>query len=245
MAPAPPPQASSPGDVAPGRPSTAPSYNLVMQIVNPDIEGYLAALDPGDPPFARVAAEGEALRLPIVNPAVGRFLEMLVIATGTRRVLEIGTANGYSALWLARSLPPDGEIFTMEIDPERAGLARGHFQEAGLAERVSVIVGDAARMAHKVAGPFDLIFNDGDKLQYEPLLDRLVSLLRPGGVLVTDNVLWDGEVVPGLVTPPRREPADTTAIASYNRRLAADDRLATSFLPLRDGLAVSVRRRTS
>jgi predicted O-methyltransferase YrrM len=245
VTPAPPSQASSPGDLSPGRPATAPSYNPVMQIVDPDVESYLAALDPGDPPFARVAAEGETLRLPIVNPAVGRFLEMIVIATGTRRVLEIGTANGYSALWLARSLPPDGEIFTMEIDPERAGLARGHFQEIGLADRISVIVGDAARMAHKVAGPFDLIFNDGDKLQYGPLLDRLVSLLSPGGVLVTDNVLWDGEVVPGLVTPPRREPADTAAIAAYNLRLAADDRLATSFLPLRDGLAVSVRRRTS
>ena len=93
--------------------------------------------------------------------------------------------------------------------------------------------------------PFDLIFNDGDKQQYEPLLDRLVTLLRPGGVLVTDNVLWDGEVVPGLVTPPQRDPADTAAIAAYNHRLAADDRLATSFVPLRDGLAVSVRRRSA
>ena len=216
-----------------------------MQIVNADVEGYLASLDPGDPQLARVAAEGEALQLPSVNPAVGQFLEALMIATGTRRVLEIGTANGYSALWLARSLPADGQIFTMEIDPQRARVARGHFQEAGLAERISVIVGDAARMVHKVAGPFDLIFNDGDKQQYEPLLDRLVSLLRPGGVLVTDNVLWDGEVVPGLVTPPQRDPADTAAIAAYNRRLAADERLATSFVPLRDGLAVSVRRRTS
>ena len=216
-----------------------------MQIVNADVERYLASLGPDDPHLARVAAEGEALQLPIINPAVGQFLESLVIATETRRVLEIGTANGYSALWLARSLPADGQIFTLEIDPERASLARGHFGQAGLSERISVILGDAARMVHKVAGPFDLIFNDGDKRQYEPLLDRLVALLRPGGVLVTDNVLWDGEVVPGLVTPPQRDPADTTAIAAYNRRLAADDLLATSFVPLRDGLAVSVRRRSA
>ena len=216
-----------------------------MQIVNADIERYLASFYRSDPQLAQVAAEGEALQLPIVNPAVGQFLESLVIATGTRRVLEIGTANGYSALWLARSLPADGRIFTIEIDPERARVARGHFARAGLSERVSVIVGDAARMVHKVAGPFDLIFNDGDKQQYEPLLDRLVTLLRPGGVLVTDNVLWDGEVVPGLVTPPQRDPADTAAIAAYNHRLAADDRLATSFVPLRDGLAVSVRRRSA
>ncbi len=214
-----------------------------MQIVAPAIEGYLASLDDGDPQLERVAAEGEALGLPIVNAAVGRFLEALVVATGTRRVLEIGTANGYSALWLARSLPADGQILTLEIDPQRAAIARRHFEEAGLADRVDVIVGDSARMVHKVAGPFDLIFNDGDKRQYGPLLDRLASLLRPGGVLITDNVLWDGEVVPGLVTPPRREPDDTAAIAAYNKRLAADERLVTSFLPIRDGLAVSVRRR--
>jgi len=214
-----------------------------MQNVAPEIEGYLAALNPSNERLARVAAEGEALGLPIVNPAVGRFLEALVVATGTRRVLEIGTANGYSALWLARSLPADGQILTLEINPERAAVARQHFEESGLADRVDVIVGDAARMVHKVAGPFDLIFNNGEKRQYGPLLSRLVSLLRPGGVLVTDNVLWNGEVVPGLVAPPRREPDDTAAIAEYNQRLAADERLVTSFLPIRDGLAVSVRRR--
>ena len=214
-----------------------------MQNVALEIEGYLAALNPGNERLARVAAEGEALGLPIVNPAVGRFLEALVVATGTRRVLEIGTANGYSALWLARSLPADGQILTLEINPERAAVARHHFEESGLADRVDVIVGDAARMVHKVAGPFDLIFNNGEKRQYGPLLNRLVSLLRPGGVLVTDNLLWNGEVVPGLVAPPRREPDDTAAIAEYNQRLAADERLVTSFLPVRDGLAVSVRRR--
>ena len=214
-----------------------------MQNVALEIEGYLAALNPGNERLARVAAEGEARGLPIVNPAVGRFLEALVVATGTRRVLEIGTANGYSALWLARSLPADGQILTLEINPERAAVARHHFEESGLADRVDVIVGDAARMVHKVAGPFDLIFNNGEKRQYGPLLNRLVSLLRPGGVLVTDNALWNGEVVPGLVAPPRREPDDTAAIAEYNQRLAADERLVTSFLPVRDGLAVSVRRR--
>ncbi len=107
------------------------------------------------------------------------------------------------------------------------------------------MVGDAARMVHKVAGPFDLIFNDGDKRQYEPLLDRLVTLLRPGGVLLTDNVLWDGEVVPGLVTPPRRPAEETAAITAYNQRLAVDPRLVTSFLPIRDGVAMSVKTRAS
>ena len=93
-----------------------------------------------------------------------------------------------------------------------------------------------------MSGPFDLIFNDGDKLQYAWLLDRLVALLRPGGVLVTDNILWGGEVVPGFTEKPPR-PADLTrAIAAYNESLAADARLLTTMLPLRDGMAISVRR---
>jgi caffeoyl-CoA O-methyltransferase len=213
-----------------------------MQIVAPEIERYLASLDPVDPLLAKVAAEGADLHLPIIDTTVGRFLEAVALLNGARQVLEIGTANGYSALWLARSLPADGRLISIEIDSERAAIAREHVEEAGLADRVSVMVGDAARMVHKVAGPFDLIFNDGDKRHYGPLLDRLVALLRPGGVLITDNVLWDGEVVPGLVASPCRPPDETKAIAAYNQRLAADARLVTSFLPVRDGVAMSVKK---
>lgn len=212
-----------------------------MQIVAPEIERYLASLDPTTPLLEAVAAEGAALGLPNIDSTVGRFLQTMVAATGAKHVLEIGTANGYSTLWMAQAMPPGGRLISVEIDAQRAATARDHFAEAGLSNLVSVMVGDAARMVHKVAGPFDLIFNDGNKRQYGPLLDRLVTLLRPGGVLVTDNVLWDGEVVPGLVAPPRRDPEETAAIADFNRRLAADDRLVTSFLPVRDGLAVSVR----
>jgi predicted O-methyltransferase YrrM len=133
-------------------------------------------------------------------------------------------------------------LLTMERDPDRAQEAREYFARAGLADRASVIVGDAQRMVAKVAGPFDLIFQDGDKELYVPMLDRLVELLRPGGVLVTDNVLWDGEVVPGYVDPPRRDAASTRAIAEYNDRLNAHPRLMTATLPLRDGVAISVKR---
>ena len=120
-------------------------------------------------------------------------------------MLEIGTAIGYSGIWLAGGLPPDGMLLTMELDPERARMARDNFARAGLADRVSVIVGDAKRMLAKVSGPFDVIFQDGDKQLYVPLLDRLVELLRPDGLLITDNVLWDGEVVPGFVEKPKRK----------------------------------------
>ncbi len=215
-----------------------------MQIVPREIERYLASLDPVSPLLERVAAEGADLGFPNIDSTVGALLHAMVVATGATNVLEIGTANGYSTLWMGQALGPGGRLISIELDPARARLARANLDAAGLDDRVSVMVGDAARLVHKVAGPFDLIFNDGDKLQYEPLHDRLVELLRPGGMLITDNVLWEGEVVPGLVPTPRRDPAETTAIATFNAHLAADDRLATSFLPVRDGVAIAVRRPT-
>jgi predicted O-methyltransferase YrrM len=97
-------------------------------------------------------------------------------------------------------------------------------------------------MLHKIAGPFDLIFQDGDKKQYGSMLDRLVELLRPGGLLVTDNVLWDGDVVPGFKKTPTQNAADTRAIAAYNRQIHSHPSLGTSIVPLRDGVAISVKQ---
>jgi len=216
-----------------------------VNIIIPAVNAYLSSLVAESPLLKQVGIEGVELELPIIDSAVGRLLEALVLVTGAQRVLEIGTANGYSALWLAQSLPHDGRLISIELDPARAQIARGHFDEAGISNRANVMVGDAARLVHKVSGPFDVIFNDGDKRQYLQLLDRLVTLLRPGGILVTDNVLWNGEVVPGLVTTPQRPADETEAIARYNKQLAADSRLVTSFLPIRDGIAMSVRKYSS
>ena len=188
-----------------------------------------------------IAAEGRADGLPIVNPHTGALLHALTRVTGAKRVLEIGTAIGYSGLWIATALASDAVLITLERDATRAARAREHFQAAGVAEKVSVMIGDASRYLHKIAGPFDLIFQDGDKAQYDPMLDRLIELLRPGGVLVTDNVLWSGEVVPGYVDPPTHNVQDTAAIAAYNQRLAGEQRLYTTFVPIGDGAAVSVK----
>ncbi len=212
------------------------------QIVPDAIESYLSGLNRQvDAVLAEIAREGQEQDLPLVDAEVGALLHVLARAVGARRVLEIGTAIGYSGTWLARALPAGGMLLTMEMNAERARVARANFERAGVADRTSVIVGDAQRMLAKVAGPFDLIFQDGDKLQYEPMLDRLVDLLRPGGLLVTDNVLWDGEVVPGFVATPQRDPKDTQAIAAYNERLNSHPRLVTSTVPLRDGLAIAVK----
>ena len=213
------------------------------QIVPPTVEAYLADLNRlGDAALQAVAADGAAGGLPLVDAEVGALLHVLTRATGARRVLEIGTAIGYSSIWMARALPPGGLLITFEIDRGRAARAKQNFVRAGVADKVNPMIGDATLLLAKVKGPFDLVFQDGDKEQYEPLLDRLIGLLRPGGLLVSDNVLWNGEVVPGFPPPPvPRDPAGTAAIAAYNRRLSTESRLNTAWLPLRDGVALSVR----
>ncbi|OFW17710.1 MAG: hypothetical protein A3F69_01475 [Acidobacteria bacterium RIFCSPLOWO2_12_FULL_66_10] len=216
------------------------------RIVPDAVERYVASLNRGrDSVLDEIARDGEARGLPLVDAEVGALLAVLVAATGASRVLEIGTAIGYSGIWLARGLPAGGTLLTMEQSPERAAVARDNFARAGLADRACVIVGDAQLKLAKVAGPFDLIFQDGDKRLYLPTLDRLVALLGPGGLLVTDNVLWDGEVVPGYSANPRHDVEDTRAIAEYNERLAAHPQLTTSIVPLRDGVSISVKRRAT
>jgi predicted O-methyltransferase YrrM len=213
------------------------------QIVPASIEGYLAALNRGgDPVLAEIARAGATRDLPLVDAEVGAMLRVLATAISATRILEIGTAIGYSGIWMGRALPPGGMLLTMEIDATRAQEARENFERAGLSDRVSVIVGDSQKLISKIAGPFDFIFQDGDKRLYVPLLDALVARLRPGGLLVTDNVLWDGEVVPGFTSKPAHNIDDTRAIAAYNERVASHAELLTTIVPLRDGVSISVKR---
>ena len=212
------------------------------KIVPDAVERYLATLNRApDAILIEMAEEGARRDLPLIDAEVGALLRVQAAAIGARRILEIGTAIGYSGIWLARALPPGGMLITMELDAARADEARKNFARAGVADRVTVMAGDASRMLHKVAGPFDLIFQDGKKQLYVPLLDTLIERLRPGGLLITDNVLWDGEVVPNFLPRPERTPKDTAAIAAYNEALASENRLLTSWLPLRDGVTISVK----
>ena len=211
-------------------------------ITPPPIAEYLAGLR--REPHERLAVidrEGRGEGLPLVYPDTGALLHLLARSCGARRILEIGTAIGYSTLWMATALPAGGALITMEYDAARAARARDHFAAAGYADRISVIVGDATRFLHKVAGPFDMIFQDSDKQLYEPMLDRLIELLRPGGLLVADNVLWNGEVVPGYVAAKKYSEEDTAAIVSFSRKIANDPRLYSSFLQVGDGVSVSVK----
>jgi predicted O-methyltransferase YrrM len=217
-----------------------------MGTIVPDaVERYLAALNRArDPLLDEIATRGVERDLPLVDAEVGALLRVLATAVQAERILEIGTAVGYSGIWLAGALGPGGMLLTIEMDTARAQEARSNFERARLADRVSVIVGHAERMLAKVAGPFDLIFQDGDKKLYTPLLDRLVSMLRPGGLLVTDNVLWSGKVIPGFTAAAAAvDDGDTAAISEYNDRVAAHPHLITAVVPLRDGVSISVKRR--
>ncbi len=215
----------------------------MSQILPDPIERYLDGVNRrSDPVLDEIAAEGRRRNLPIVHRQTGALLELLVRATGARCVLEIGTAIGYSGVWMARALPRDGLLITFEREHDRAADARANFGRAGVADVANVMVGDAARLVWKVSGPFDLIFQDGDKQQYEPLLDRLLDLLRPGGLLVADNALWRGEVVPGYIEKPYYSREETDALAAYNQRLASDPRVLSLVLPLGDGVSLALKQ---
>ena len=214
----------------------------MTSLVHPAVVDYLAGLSRlPHPQLDVVAREGRSEGLPIVFPDTGALLHALTRLTGARRVLEIGTAIGYSALWMATALPPDGLLISLERDASRAARARAHARAAGLDARVNVMIGDATRFLHKIAGPFDLIFQDGDKPGYVTMIDALHGLLRPGGVLVTDNVLWSGAVVPGMTPLEERSASDTEAIAAYNERLKHDPRFFTTWLPIGDGVSISTK----
>lgn len=176
-----------------------------------------------------------------ISPDEGRLLQVLLTAIGARRVLEIGTLGGYSAIWMARALPPDGRLVTLERKPEHAEVARRFIRRAGLDDVVEVRVGAANDTLEQIAGehgePFDAFFIDADKAGYPAYLDWAEALVRPGGLVLGDNAFWSGRV---LEEPP--EDDDTLAMQRFNRRLADKERFCSTIIPVRDGLAVAVVR---
>jgi len=183
--------------------------------------------------------EMEERGLPMIQvPArTGRLLEVLVRAVGARRVLEIGTLGGYSALWIARGLPPDGRIVSLEKDPDHARLARAWVERAEEDERIEVLQGDArALLAEVGTGEYDLVFIDADKESYLPYLQEALRILEPGGIVIADNALWDGRVI-----DPERGDDATEGIRAFNRALASARDLEATILPVGDGVALGVK----
>lgn len=176
----------------------------------------------------------------------GRFLHVLALACGARSILEIGTLGGYSAIWLARALPDDGKLVTLEFEPHYADVARQNLAHAGLAERVEIRVGHAldslAQLVHEDAGPFDMAFIDADKTPYGEYLQAVLRLSRPGTLIVADNVVRGGKVALG-------SPDDdvVAGIQRFNAALAANSSLSAAVAQLvgvkgHDGMALAVVR---
>ena len=206
-----------------------------MDTPNATVGSYIRDLFlPPDPQLEaalqRAAAAG--LRSIQVPPELGRLLGILVQATGARRVLEIGTLGGYSALHLARALPADGRLISLELDERHAQVARENLSHAGLADRAEVRVGAALDLlpALTADAPFDLAFIDADKESYPAYLGWCVRLVRPGGMIVVDNVLSRRGVI-----PPAADDADGRGIAAMNEAAARDPRLDAIIVPTRDG----------
>lgn len=207
------------------------------------VREYLAASTPPiDEVLADVYRRSADDGVPTVDQGAAWFLHLLATALSARRVFEIGTGYGSSGIRLARAMTAGGLLFTVEPDQARAAVAREHLARTGLADRAIVMVGDASRLLHKVAGPFDLIVQNGDLSACERIHDRLVALLRPGGALVTGRIPVTGEDGPVIRQVPGRDLDTIRVIEVYRRRLFADPRLATRVLPIGDGVAVSVRR---
>ncbi len=162
-----------------------------------------------------------------VSPALGRLLSLLVHISGARRVLEIGTLAGYSAIWLARALPAGGSLLSLEVEPAHANVARRMIARAGLADRVEIRLGPALESLPALADgvPFDLVFIDANKDQYPAYLDWALRLVRPGGLIVADNVLRNGAVLQADAPDE-----DLRAVQTYNDRVAQDPRLEALIL---------------
>ena len=170
----------------------------------------------------------------VSGPAVGALLRQLVLLLQPRRVLEIGTFSGYSTIWMAGALPEGGRIDTIEINDEMEDLIREGFDRAGLAGRIRLVIGDALDVLPMIDETYDMVYIDADKREYVAYYQSVFDLVRPGGLIVADNVLWDGKVCDG--EPPRDQ--QTRGILAFNDLLSGDDRVEHFILPLRDGLHI-------
>lgn len=211
------------------------------------VDEYAADLFVGDDPVLKgTLADSTAAGLPeiAVSPAYGKLLTLLARAVGARRILEIGTLGGYSTICLARALPPDGRLVSLEINPFHADVARANIARAGLAGQVEVLVGRAvdslAALAAASRGPFDLIFIDADKPGYTDYLAWSLRLARPGTLIIADNVVRRGNVI-----DPESDDPNVQGVRRFNEMLAAEPRVEATILQTvgekgYDGLAIAV-----
>lgn len=202
------------------------------------VEDYLySLLSPRDEVLTEMETEAARCEVPIVGPAVARVLYQLALMIGAKSVFEMGSAIGYSTIWWARAVGDKGRVIYTDGDSKNAEQARQYFERAGVSNRITVHVGDALELLSEQKQEFDIIFNDVDKEDYPRVFRIAIPKLRKGGLFVTDNVLWSGKVA--QKNPPD---AATKAILEFNRLLYGSPDLFTTILPIRDGVAVALKK---
>jgi predicted O-methyltransferase YrrM len=209
--------------------------NLRSAFTQEDVDRYIYDLLPGrDSVVNEIEAYAAENRIPIIGPAVARLLTLLVQVSGATRIFELGSAIGYSTIWLARAAGPKAKVFYTDGNLENARRAQEYFRKAGVAKRINVQVGDALELVKKTPCKFDLIFNDIDKHQYPDALRAALPKLKRGGLFVADNTLWSGKAARPL------EPEDkyTRGVQEFNRLVYASKELFPVLIPLRDGVTV-------
>lgn len=209
-----------------------------MDLVHPDVERYAEAhTTPGHPLVTALRVEtDETMSRPQMagGRVEAKLLEALVVATRARRVLEIGTFTGVSALSMASRLPDDGRLVTIEADPEHAAVARRHIDESPWADRIELLVGDALALVHDVDGPLDLVWIDAWKADYPAYFDAVLPKLAPHGLIAADNVLRGGSV---LAAEP--ESPEATALRRFADDVLADERVDCALLTVGDGVLLA------
>lgn len=212
-----------------------------------EVDDYLSnLLAPHDAGLTRALDANHAAGLPSIDvpPVLGKFLDVMIRVVGARRVLEMGTLGGYSTIWMARALPPDGQLVTLELESKHAEIARANLEAAGVLDRVHIRVGpaiDSLQSLHASgAAPFDLIFLDADKQSLPEYLDWSLKLSRPGTVIIADNVVRDGKVVDTATTDPQ-----IRGVQRFLELAAREPRLSTTAIPTvgargYDGFSISV-----
>jgi predicted O-methyltransferase YrrM len=207
-----------------------------VDLVHPAVDRYLHELaHVDDPVLQEMQSLAERRDFPIVGPQVGRLLSVLARAISARRVLELGSGFGYSAYWFARAVGPEGQVVLTESSADNAAQAAAFLARGGLRDRTRIEVGDALEIAGRVGSGYDIVFNDIDKRDYSEVPARAAAVLRPGGLLISDNMLWSGTVFdPGATDDAVR------GVREMTRRLYGSEGFETVLVPLRDGVTVSV-----
>jgi caffeoyl-CoA O-methyltransferase len=211
--------------------------------LGPEIHDYLVAHGTPPDPLLRELAEETARLGPLammqIAPEQGAFMTLLARAIGAKRVIEVGTFTGYSALCIARGLPDEGRLLACDVSEEWTAIAARYWKRAGVADRIELRLGPAldTLRALPVEARFDMGFIDADKPSYPAYYEEILVRLRPGGLILVDNVLWFGRVV-----DPAADDPQTAAIRAFNDQVAADPRVDCSMLPVSDGLTILRKR---